>query len=172
MAQTALSPATGTNKELLQRRYDEIEHRYREAAEKADHLGAQVRAEKKAIDDLNAQYETACRRFASGEEAQIAPIIAEKDRRGDRLRGLEALFNEAAEAIKPLHDENVVAARALQEEVDRLELARLEAAIADANRQIDAAQAALNEARKVGNAAVYERTKFLRHLELKANGRA
>lgn len=179
MAQIASVPETGTNKDLLQRRYDEAEHKFREAADKADHLAAQVKTERQAIEELNIKYDAACRRFASGEAAEIAPIVAERDRRSDRLRGLESLYNEASAAVKPLHDANVGAARALQEELDRLELARLDAAITDAKATQNAAQTALNEAGKALTAVVWARSEFLRKRDnmtrrehLEAQGRA
>lgn len=172
MAKAAPSPATETKRDLLQRRFDEIEHQFREAVDKASHLEAQVRVERKAIEELNVQYEAACRKFASGEDAKIAPIVAERDRRSDRLRGLETLHREASEALKPIRDEHEAALRALQEEDNRLELKRLADAVSDANAKRNAAQVALSDAQKAANEAIWAHSRFLRHLELKAQGRA
>lgn len=161
-----------SHREILQTNLDKTAHAYREAVEESTRLDAQLKADRNAIDELNDRYNTACRQLATGAAAEPAAILAERDRRSHKLRGLETLFAEATASIAPLDSEHQKAQRAMQEEFDREERERLEAVIADAQGKTDAAQAALNEAQKAQFAAVSARSRFLRQQELKARATA
>jgi hypothetical protein len=156
-----------TKKDQLQREFDSAEHVYREMAESCSRLDAQVRGERRAIDDLTAKYDAACRQLAIGEDTETASILSERERHAHKLRGLEALLKESNERLQPLHAAQEAAARALQAELDREEMERLEAVLVDACAKRDAAEAALNEAEKAVRSASYLKEQFRRKLELR-----
>jgi hypothetical protein len=159
--------AAETKKDSLQRDFDGCEHIFNEAAEESNRLAGQVRAEQKAIDELTAQYDTACRQFASGDAAEIAPIVAELERRKDRLRRLELLHKEAADRVPELHAAQEAAARALLDETERLEIERLDAVISAAKAERDKQLAALNSAEQAVRNAVWALSNLRRKRELR-----
>lgn len=159
-------PTPKTQKEALQRNFDDAEHIYREAAEEVTRLGGRVNAERKALDQLEDEYSAACRDFASGGSADTSGIVAEKDRRGDRLRGLEMLLKEATERLTSLHAAQAAAARALQGEIDRLETERLKAEIARTGSDRQRAQSALKDAQQAENNALWALRRFERQIEI------
>jgi hypothetical protein len=85
---------------------------------------------------------------------------------------MEMLLEEAHTALKPLADEHAAASLALQDENDREQRQQLEDAITEATQKLGAAKAASNDAQKVLDAAVWARSRFLRQLDLRAQGRA
>lgn len=158
-----------SHKELLQKRFDSAEHAFFEAANETTRLEGQLRAERKAIDELTDKYNTACRQLATGAAGvEPATILAVRDRRSHRLRGLEVLYEEAKDALKPLHDERQAAGQALQAELDRGEIERLTAAVAATNKELDDAKDAQNAADQRHRAAGHALWLFQKSLELKA----
>jgi chromosome segregation ATPase len=161
-----------SHKEILQARVEIAERAVRDAGSEVERLGGQVKAEQKAIDELTAQYEAACRQVATGASGDPASILAQRSERSHRLRGLEALYQEASAAFTPLHNEHRAAQEAMVLQLGLEERERLEGVIADAQRNRDTAKTAFDVAEKALGNAVWARTHFLRQLELKTQGRA
>jgi hypothetical protein len=162
-----------TQREILQERVAVTERVYLAAVRESDRLHGQVVADRQAIEQLTVQYEQTCRELAAGaSNVDPATVLAARDRIAHRLKGLEVLEAEANAAALPANEAHASASLALQGEVDREELAGLEMAIAEANGKQAAATATLREAEKLVTDAVWARSRFLRHQELKVKARA
>jgi hypothetical protein len=158
-----------SHKEVLQKRFDTAEHAYTEAANEATRLDGQVKVERKAIDELTDKYNTACRQLATGAAGtEPAAILAERDRRSHRLLGLETLFSEATDSMKPLHDERQAAGSALQAELNREELERLWSLVRAAEQRKKEAIDALAAASRELDRAVGTKDAFRKQMERNA----
>lgn len=115
-------------------------------AELAD-LRSAIDKETTSLAALRAQYDDHCRGLALGRKAaDPAGVRSKMNQCESRIEGLQAVLKEKQAAAAPIMEEY---SRAAQERVRREEQeheAALLSQIADADRRVEAAQAALNDA--------------------------
>jgi hypothetical protein len=168
------------SKEMLQSRVDEATRAYNAAAEEETKARSALTSTKEVMAALEQRYEVACVAAAKGEKAEDpASLQAERDSHGHRLRGLEKLHKAALDAAAGAAEKLRAASSALQAELDREELQRLESAVKDSLAKVEAARSALQDAERENRVAAGHRDSFLhkitpsgRELALRAQGRA
>jgi len=162
-----------SHREILQDRVAAAERDNKAATEEEARLRNETKTVRAAMDALTGRYEIACRALAEGTTAEDpASLLAERDRHGHRLRGLEQLHQQAIAAGQRTAAVLAEATSALQAQQDVEELNRLTAAIVDAEQKYSEALAALKEAEAALNTVKWTKRNFMRQMELKAQGRA
>lgn len=159
--------------EILQDRVAAADRENKTAVQEEARLRNETKTVKAAMDALTGRYEIVCRALAEGTTAEDpAALLAERDRHGHRLRGLEQLHQQAIAAAQRTAAVLVEATTALQAQQDVEELNRLTAAIVDAEKKQSEALAVLKEAETALATVKWMKRNFMRQMELKARGRA
>ena len=161
-----------SHKESLQKRVAETERDYLATLNEANRLHEELTNERRAVADLDAKYEAACRSVAQGRKDDPAAILAERDRRRHRILGLESLEKEANTSFQEASAAHQTAQRTLQTQLDVEKREELEQAMRDCQAKVKAADDAMKAAQQELSAASWARTRFLRELELRSSNRA
>jgi hypothetical protein len=150
--------------ELRLRDLEKIELKYTTSSKDLEKVTDDLASERRTIDAIEKQYSEACVLAARGDtKADPAAILAEKDRRSHRIKGLEQLVSQGSAALALLTPEYRGAQVAVADAQNALKLEQLEAEITEAQAKRHIANVALSEAERVLSVAVYARTMFLRH---------
>jgi hypothetical protein len=152
-------------KSAAQEALDRADKALLEASAEVDRLSKDLAEARSTVERLDAQYEEQCRFAAMGKEADPAAILAERDRRQHRIRGLEVLLAEASAKAEPLAIERNVAADEVLREGQTAKEQELTAAIEAADSVLRGAREVVAKAEGDVRAAVKARDVFRRGIQ-------
>lgn len=163
----------GSQKELLQNAVAKAEGEYRAAAAEEERLRLDLKATRDKVATLQQRYDRACVDAAQNVKGDDpVAIAAERDQHSHRIRGLETLHKQAADAHQAASMKLNEAGSALQAQLDAEEEQRLNQAVAEATGERDSAKAAFDAAERARGQAVWARDRFRRELDLKQREQA